>query len=72
MLGALGILFISQGIAYLTISSFSAIVTNGKMKGGGAYYMISRNLGPAFGGSRCAALTMFVLPFRSRPRVPAT
>ena len=54
MLGALGILFISQGIAYLTITSFSAIVTNGRMKGGGAYYMISRNLGPAFGGSRYA------------------
>lgn len=68
MMGALGILFVSQGIAYLTISSFSAIVTNGKMKGGGAYYMISRNLGPAFGGSRCATLTMFVLPFRSKLR----
>lgn len=51
MLGTLGIFFVSQGIAYLTISSFSAIVTNGRMKGGGAYYMISRNLGPAFGGS---------------------
>jgi amino acid transporter len=53
MLGTLGIFFVSQGIAYLTIGSFSAIVTNGRMKGGGAYYMISRNLGPAFGGSRC-------------------
>ena len=53
MMGTLGIFFVSQGIAYLTIGSFSAIVTNGKMKGGGAYYMISRNLGPAFGGSRC-------------------
>ena len=52
MMGTLGIFFVSQGIAYITIGSFSAIVTNGKMKGGGAYYMISRNLGPAFGGSR--------------------
>jgi potassium/chloride transporter 9 len=51
MLGALGIMAVSEIIAYLTICSFSAIVTNGKMKGGGAYYMISRNLGPAFGGS---------------------
>ena len=57
MMGALGILFLSQLIAYLTVTSFSAIVTNGKMKGGGAYYMISRNLGPAFGGSRCAEVT---------------
>jgi amino acid transporter len=50
-LGTIGIFAFSEGIAYLTISSFSAIVTNGRMKGGGAYYMISRNLGPAFGGS---------------------
>eukprot|EP01052_Picozoa_sp_SAG31_P024460 SAG31_NODE_2083_length_6490_cov_21.969645_5_plen_131_part_00 len=45
MLGALAIISISEAIAYLTVSSFSAIVTNGKMRGGGAYYMISRNLG---------------------------
>eukprot|EP00931_Biecheleriopsis_adriatica_P101101 TRINITY_DN76312_c0_g1_i1.p1 TRINITY_DN76312_c0_g1~~TRINITY_DN76312_c0_g1_i1.p1 ORF type:complete len:874 (-),score=174.89 TRINITY_DN76312_c0_g1_i1:81-2648(-) len=49
--GALGIFAFSELIAYLTITSFSAIVTNGRMAGGGAYYMISRNLGPAFGGS---------------------
>ena len=41
----------SELIAYLTITSFSALVTNGRMRGGGAYYMISRSLGPAFGGS---------------------
>ena len=50
-LGALALFFFSELIAYLTITSFSAIVTNGRMKGGGAYYMISRSLGPAFGGS---------------------
>ena len=49
--GALGLFFFSELIAYLTITSFSALVTNGRMKGGGAYYMISRSLGPAFGGS---------------------
>jgi len=49
--GALGLFFLSELIAYLTITSFSALVTNGQMKGGGAYYMISRSLGPAFGGS---------------------
>merc|ERR1719247_3469939 len=50
--GALGIFAFSELIAYLTITSFSAIVTNGRMAGGGAYYMISRNLGPAFGHDR--------------------
>ena len=49
--GAIGLFFFSELIAYLTITSFSALVTNGRMKGGGAYYMISRSLGPAFGGS---------------------
>jgi len=62
MMGTLGIFCVSQGIAYLTISSFSAIVTNGRMRGGGAYYMISRNLGPAFGGSRCALPSGWLLP----------
>ena len=48
---ALALFCFSELIAYLTITSFSALVTNGRMKGGGAYYMISRSLGPAFGGS---------------------
>ena len=49
--GALAIFCFSELIAYITITSFSALVTNGRMAGGGAYYMISRSLGPAFGGS---------------------
>ena len=42
---------IAYCINFLTTFSLSAIASNGEVKGGGAYYLISRSLGPEFGGS---------------------
>ncbi|PLB54500.1 putative cation chloride cotransporter [Aspergillus steynii IBT 23096] len=51
VLGMLGLLVASYTINLVTTMSLSAIATNGTVKGGGAYYLISRSLGPEFGGS---------------------
>ena len=48
---ALVILVLANGISVLTSISLSAIATNIKIKGGGDYYLISRTLGPEFGGA---------------------
>uniref|UniRef100_A0A3Q3VWC2 Uncharacterized protein n=1 Tax=Mola mola TaxID=94237 RepID=A0A3Q3VWC2_MOLML len=51
ILESLAIVFLCCSCTMLTTISMSAIATNGVVPAGGSYYMISRSLGPEFGGA---------------------
>ncbi|MBZ3872844.1 Solute carrier family 12 member 1 [Sciurus carolinensis] len=71
--GGLGVVIIGLSVVVTTLTgiSMSAICTNGVVRGGGAYYLISRSLGPEFGGSiglifafaNAVAVAMYVVGF---------
>ncbi|KAK7065462.1 hypothetical protein SK128_010049, partial [Halocaridina rubra] len=45
------IVILANSVTLITSLSMSAVATNGRIQAGGVYYMISRSLGPEFGGS---------------------
>ncbi|OZJ05653.1 hypothetical protein BZG36_01518 [Bifiguratus adelaidae] len=51
VIGTLAMFGVGYAVNCLTVLSLSAISTNGTVRGGGPYYMISRSLGTEFGGS---------------------
>lgn len=68
---AILIILISKLITLLTTLSLSAIATNTEVKGGGAYFLISRSLGVEFGGAigfvfflaQAISVAMYVIGF---------
>ena len=71
LMWALVILLSAKILTTLTTFSLSAVATNTKVKGGGAYFLISRSLGAEFGGAigivfflaQAISVAMYVIGF---------
>lgn len=71
LIQGLMIITLANIVTLITTISMSAVSTNGKIKGGGIYYMLSRALGPEFGGAiglmitlaNAIAVSMYVIGF---------
>ena len=71
ILHALVIVLLAKTITTLTALSLSAISTNTRVKGGGAYFLISRSLGVEYGGAigvvfylaQAVSVAMYVIGF---------
>jgi len=69
--GTLAILLLATSITLVTGLSISSIATNMRVKGGGAYYLISRSLGVEFGGvialffyvAQAVAVALYIVGF---------
>eukprot|EP00117_Sycon_ciliatum_P037425 scpid38063/ scgid28000/ Solute carrier family 12 member 2; Basolateral Na-K-Cl symporter; Bumetanide-sensitive sodium-(potassium)-chloride cotransporter 1 len=73
---AILVILLATVVTVLTTLSMSAICTNGEVRGGGAYYLISRSLGPEFGGAigivfsvaNAVAVALYVVGFAETVR----
>jgi amino acid transporter/nucleotide-binding universal stress UspA family protein len=65
IINGIWILMAAEVICLVTAISMSAVATNTPVKGGGAYFLISRALGPQFGGA--IGLTLFLAQALSVP-----